>query len=258
MESSEKIKEAVRDKYAAIASQTGQGCSALEVSFVGDDYRQIQGYVADADLGLGCGIPTATAGMKAGDTVLDLGSGAGNDAFIARSIVGETGKVIGVDMTAEMIDRARKNAEKFGFINVEFRYGDIENLPVEDASVDVVISNCVINLVPDKRRVYAEIFRVLKPGGRFSISDIVIEGELEERFKQLADAYAGCVAGAMAKDEYMRVIETSGFVRVALPKQKLIDVPDEMLARVMNAADVQAYRAASGRIYSVTVYGEKP
>lgn len=258
MESAEKIKEAVRDKYAAIATQTKQGCSALDVSCVGDDYTQIQGYVADADLGLGCGIPTTTAGMKTGDTVLDLGSGAGNDAFIARSIVGETGKVIGVDMTAEMIERARQNAEKFSFTNVEFRQGDIENLPVEDDTVDVVISNCVINLVPNKQRVYSEIFRVLKPGGRFSISDIVIEGDLEERFKQLAEEYAGCVAGAMAKDDYVQIIETSGFIRVALPKQKVIDVPDEILSRVMSNAELQAYRSATGRIHSVTVCGEKP
>lgn len=258
MESAEKVKEAVRDKYAAIATQTGQGCTATEVSFVGDDYTQIEGYIADADLGLGCGIPTTTAKMKAGDTVLDLGSGSGNDALIARAIVGDTGKVIGVDMTAEMIERARKNAAKFGFTNVEFRYGDIENLPVADASVDVVISNCVINLVPDKSRVYAEIFRVLKPGGRFSISDIVVEGELPERFKQLAEEYAGCVAGAMEKDAYLRIITESGFIGVALPKQKVIDVPDEVLAKVMSANDVQEYRASSGRIYSVTIYGEKP
>jgi SAM-dependent methyltransferase len=258
MESAEKVKEAVRDKYAAIATQTSQGCTATEVSFVGDDYTQIEGYNADADLGLGCGIPTATAGMKAGDTVLDLGSGAGNDAFIARAIVGDTGKVIGVDMTAEMIERARINAAKFGFTNVEFRLGDIEILPVADSSVDVVISNCVINLVPDKSRVYAEIFRVLKPVGRFSISDIVVEGELPERFKQLAEAYAGCVAGAMEKEAYLRIITESGFIGVAFPKQKVIDVPDEVLAKVMSATDVKAYRASSGRIYSVTVYGEKP
>ncbi|MBI3651656.1 MAG: arsenite methyltransferase [Acidobacteria bacterium] len=258
MDAAEKIKAAVRQRYGAIAEQTAEGCCATPVSFVGEDYAQLDGYIADADLGLGCGIPTATARMQPGNTVLDLGSGAGNDAFIASSLVGESGRVIGVDMTAPMIERARNNAEKRAIHNVEFRLGDLEALPVADNSIDVVISNCVINLVPNKAKVYAEIFRVLKPGGHFSISDIIVEGDLNERFKQMAEAYAGCVAGAMQKAPYLQIIEASGFANIALPKQRLIDVPDETLQTVLSAAEVQAYRASSGRIISVTVYGEKP
>jgi ubiquinone/menaquinone biosynthesis C-methylase UbiE len=260
MENAEKIKEMVRDKYGAIA-ETAQpkasGCCSSEVYFVGDSYEKVEGYVADADLGLGCGIPTEIAQLREGQTVLDLGSGAGNDAFVARRIVGESGTVIGVDMTEGMIERARKNAEKLGYANVEFRLGEIENLPVEASSTDVVISNCVLNLVPDKQKAFAEIARVLKPGGHFSISDIVLEGQLPERVKQLAEAYAGCVAGALQKPDYLRLIEAQNFVNVRVAKEKVITIPDQILQQILDDASLAELKASGSRLLSITVYGEK-
>jgi SAM-dependent methyltransferase len=195
----------VRQKYSEIALQDkesnqtsccGSGCCSTEVSnIMTDDYSMLEGYNPDADLGLGCGLPTQFAKIKKGDVVIDLGSGAGNDAFIARHETGESGKVIGIDFTPAMISRARQNAESRGFNNVEFRQGDIEEMPVSSGAADVIVSNCVLNLVPNKDAVIKEIFRVLKPGGHFSISDIVLEGELPAEIREAAEMYAGCVAG---------------------------------------------------------------
>src|SRR5215213_5177908 len=188
METQNNVKELVRRKYAEIALQDkeanqssccGAGCCSTEtVTIMADDYKELNGYNPDADLGLGCGLPTQFAKIKKGDTVIDLGSGAGNDAFVARHETGETGKVIGIDFTPAMIERARKNNEVRGFNNVEFRQGDIEEMPVTSNKADVIVSNCVLNLVPNKHKVFSEVYRVLKPGGHFSISDIVLEGEL--------------------------------------------------------------------------------
>jgi SAM-dependent methyltransferase len=223
-----------------------------------DDYTKLEGYVADADLGLGCGLPTEFAQIKEGDTVIDLGSGAGNDAFIARRITGEKGKVIGIDFTEAMIAKARENAEKLGYNNVEFRQGDIESMPVTANKADVIVSNCVLNLVPNKHKVFSEIYRVLKPGGHFSISDVVLEGALPAKWKEVAELYAGCVSGAIQKSEYLGIIEEAGFANVKLQKDKTIHIPDEILAEYLSADEIAAYKKGKVRITSITVYAEKP
>src|SRR6201996_3439680 len=217
MENSEQLKEIVKQKYSEIALQDketnqasccGSGCCSTEVyNIMSDDYTTLEGYNPDADLGLGCGLPTQFARIKAGDVVIDLGSGAGNDCFVARAETGETGKVIGIDFTPAMIEKARANAEKLEFNNVEFRLGDIEKMPVTSNIADVIVSNCVLNLVPNKDAVVKEIYRVLKPGGHFSISDVVLIGELPDALRKDAEMYAGCVAGAIQKETYLELIE---------------------------------------------------
>lgn len=223
-----------------------------------EDYTSLPGYVADADLGLGCGLPTEFARIKEGDVVIDLGSGAGNDAFVARSVTGASGKVIGIDFTEKMISKARLNAEKLGFNNVEFRYGDIEEIPVSENNADVVVSNCVLNLVPDKAKAFAETFRVLKPGGYFSVSDIVLKGALPDGLKQSAEMYAGCVSGAIQEDEYMAIIEKTGFKNITVQKERRIIVPDEILSVYLNNTALGEYKAGEQGIFSITVYAEKP
>ena len=210
-----------------------------------------------ANLGLSCGNPQAVAGLQPGETVLDLGSGAGFDCLLAARKVGPGGRVIGVDMTDAMLEKARANADKAGLANVEFRKGDIESLPVEDDSVDVAISNCVLNLVPNKYGVFQEIYRVLKPGGHFSISDIVLVGELPEKIRQAAEMYAGCVAGAIQKQDYLGLIEATGFTSITLQKEKPITVPDDILAQYLSADEIAAFKTSGTGIYSVTVYAEK-
>jgi arsenite methyltransferase len=268
METTEQIKDMVRQKYSEIALQDkdtnqssccGSGCCSTEVyNIMSDDYTQLEGYNPDADLGLGCGLPTQFAQIKKGDLVIDLGSGAGNDAFIARNETGETGKVIGIDFTPAMIDKARANAEKLNFHNVEFRQGDIEKMPVTANIADVIVSNCVLNLVPNKPAVFQEIYRVLKPSGHFSISDIVLVGELPEKIQKAAEMYAGCVAGAIQKAEYLGLIETTGFETITLQKEKPITVPDDILAQYLNANEIADFKQSGTGIYSVTVYAEKP
>ncbi len=267
METTEQIKDMVRQKYSEIALQDketnessccGSGACSTEVyNIMSDDYTRLEGYNPDADLGLGCGLPTQFAQIKQGDTVIDLGSGAGNDAFIARNETGETGKVIGIDFTPAMIDKARVNAEKLGYHNVEFRQGDIEKMPVTANAADVIVSNCVLNLVPNKEGVFREIHRVLKPGGHFSISDIVLVGELPEKIQQAAEMYAGCVAGAIQKSEYMALIETTGFQHIILQKEKPIIVPDDILAQYLSAEEITDFRQSGTGIYSVTVFAQK-
>lgn len=269
MTTSEELKQLVQEKYGQIADQTktqnetsccgsGCGCSVIDEALMAEDYATLKGYVADADLGLGCGLPTEFAKIKQGDVVIDLGSGAGNDAFVARAMAGENGKVIGVDFTERMIEKARANAEKLGLNNVEFRFGDIEKLPVSANVADVVVSNCVMNLVPDKAKAFAETFRVLKPGGHFSISDIVLVGTLPDGLKQNAEMYAGCISGAIQKDEYLKVIETAGFVNVDVQKNKAINLPDEILQNYLNAQEMSAFKRGEVGIFSITVYAEKP
>src|ERR1022692_3658975 len=232
MQTSEDIKKMVKEKYSEIAMQEkginessccGASCCSTEVyNIMSDDYSKMEGYNPDADLGLGCGLPTEYAKMKEGDVVVDLGSGAGNDCFIARSVVGESGKVIGIDMTEAMINRARSNAEKLNYNNVEFRLGEIEKMPITSNVVDVAVSNCVLNLVPDKRKAYEEIYRILKPGGHFSISDVVIIGVLPEKILQTAEMYAGCISGAIQKEDYINIIKETGFENIILQKEKAI------------------------------------
>ena len=222
------------------------------------DYTGRDGYVKDADLGLGCGIPTDAVQLQAGETVVDLGSGAGNDAFIAQRLVGQTGRVIGIDMTQAMIDRAQENARKLGCENVEFRLGDIEQMPLDDAVADVVVSNCVINLVPDKHAAFREIYRILKPGGRFGISDIVVTGVLPAKIQTAAEMYAGCIAGAVSKDEYMGIVARAGFVNIAVKKETVYAIPDGALLKYLSQDEIDDYKKSGVRILSITVYGEKP
>lgn len=268
MQTQEQLKEIVRQKYSEIALQDKEtnlssccgsgGCSTEVYNVMADDYTTLEGYNPDADLGLGCGLPTQFAKIKKGDVVIDLGSGAGNDAFIARHETGETGKVIGIDFTPAMIEKARKNAEVRGFHNVEFRQGDIEKMPVTSNVADVIVSNCVLNLVPNKNGVIKEIFRVLKPNGHFSISDIVLEGELPQEIKQAAEMYAGCVSGAIQKKEYLDLIEANGFKNITIQKDKAIILPDDILSQYLNEKQIAEFKASGLGIRSVTVYAEKP
>ncbi len=268
METNYNLKELVKQKYSEIALQDkeinqssccGSGCCSTEVyNIMSDDYTELEGYNPDADLGLGCGLPTQFAKIKKGDVVIDLGSGAGNDVFIARNETGETGKVIGIDFTLAMIERARQNNEVRGFNNVEFRQGDIEKMPVSANTADVVISNCVLNLVPDKHAVIEEIFRVLKPGGHFSISDIVLEGLLPEQIREAAEMYAGCVSGAVQKQIYLEMIEIQGFKNITIQKDKSIIIPDDILQKYLSMDQISRFRQSGMGIKSITVYAEKP
>jgi arsenite methyltransferase len=261
------LKEIVRQKYSQIALQDkqtnqssccGSGCCSDEVYHImSEDYTTLQGYNADADLGLGCGLPTQFAKIKKGDVVIDLGSGAGNDCFIARAETGETGKIIGIDFTGAMIDKARVNAEKLGFHNVEFRQGDIEKMPVTSNIADVIVSNCVLNLVPNKDGVFKEIFRALKPGGHFSISDIVLIGDLPEKIRKTAEMYSGCVSGAIQKQTYMELIELNGFKNISIQKEKEIVIPDDILINYLSAEQLEQFKKSFTGIFSITVFAEK-
>ncbi|SFO54180.1 Methyltransferase domain-containing protein [Chitinophaga sp. YR627] len=268
MSTEQEKKDLVRQKYSEIALQDkadnqasccGAGACSTEVyNIMSDDYTALEGYNAHADLGLGCGLPTQFAQIKTGDTVIDLGSGAGNDCFIARHETGESGKVIGIDFTPAMIELARINAEKTGYNNVEFRQGDIEKMPVTADVADVVVSNCVLNLVPNKENVFKEIFRVLKPGGHFSISDIVLEGALPTGIQQAAEMYAGCVSGAIQKETYLQLISSNQFTNITIQKEKAIFIPDDILSAYLSSGEIDQFRKSNTGIYSITVYAEKP
>ena len=264
MQTENEIKEIVKEKYGEIAKQSTSCCGptsccgTTDSKIIGytvmrDEYTHLDGYVADADLGLGCGLPTEFAAIKKGDVVVDLGSGAGNDVFVARAITGDEGKVIGIDMTKEMIDKANANNAKLGFKNVEFRLGDIEAMPLDNSLADVVVSNCVLNLVPNKQKAFAEIYRVLKPGGHFCVSDIVIKGELHENLKKSAMMYAGCVAGAIQQDDYLNIISAAGFTNAEIKKTKVIDLPDEILREYLSEAELTGYRQSGVGVFSITV-----
>ena len=268
MKTKENLKKIVKEKYAEIAAASEDKtcceptacCGSTDIteySVFSDDYSKLDGYVAEADLGLGCGLPTEFAGIKEGDTVVDLGSGAGNDVFVSRKLVGENGKVIGIDMTQEMIDKANKNNAKLGFNNVEFKLGDIENIPLEDSIADVIVSNCVLNLVPDKQKAFSEIFRILKPGGHFCVSDIVIKGELNEQLIKSAEMYAGCVSGAIQQNDYLNIIEKTGFKFIEIKKSKEIILPEELLSKYLTEDGIKSYKKNVEGIYSITVVGIK-
>jgi SAM-dependent methyltransferase len=262
------VKEIVKEKYGEIAKSSSSCCgpssccgSTNEIvgyTVMNDEYTHLEGYVADADLSLGCGLPTEFAGIKKGDTVIDLGSGAGNDVFVARAIVGEQGKVIGVDMTKEMIEKAEQNNSKLGYTNVEFRFGDIEDLPLAENLADVVVSNCVLNLVPDKQKAFSEIYRTLKPGAHFCVSDIVVKGELPPELKKSAEMYAGCVSGAIQQDDYLAIIKEAGFINTEIKKTKVIELPDEVLLQYQDKDQLQSYKSSGVGIFSITVVAEKP
>lgn len=268
-QTNEQLRETVRQKYAEAARSSSDGCCGTlccdgvvapgnELTMIGDAYDGVSGYVAEADLGLGCGLPVAHAGLRPGQTVLDLGSGAGLDVFVARSEVGESGHLIGVDMTSEMILKARENARQSGFENVEFRLGEIEHLPVVSDEVNVVISNCVLNLVPDKSRAFAEIFRVLKPGGHFCISDVVSSRQMPDWAREIAEAYAGCVSGAIPREDYLEIIRDAGFVDVNVVAEKRIDVPAEWLDGVLTTERMEEVLSGDLSVMSVTVTAVKP
>jgi len=263
------IKEMVKSKYNLIANQSKSQnessccgstgcCDSIDYTIMSDDYSNFKGYNEDADLGLGCGLPTQFAKLSKGDTVLDLGSGAGNDCFVARSVVGKQGKVIGLDFAPNMLIKARENADKLGYKNILFIKGDIEEMPVESNSIDVVISNCVLNLVPDKLKAFQQMFRVIKPGGHFSVSDVVLQGTLPDELVKDAEMYAGCVAGAVQKNDYLKYISESGFRNVSIQKEKEIILPDEILQNYLSQEGLEDYKSHDLGIYSITIYAEKP
>jgi ubiquinone/menaquinone biosynthesis C-methylase UbiE len=262
------LKRIVKEKYGEIAKLSllqkhssccgpSSCCGELEISMIGDEYNEVKGHNPDADLGLGCGIPTQFAEIKAGDSVLDLGSGAGNDCFVARAIVGETGKVTGLDFTDSMIEKAVENNKKMGFNNIEFVRGDIEEMPFNDAVFDVIVSNCVLNLVPDKHKAFSQMIRVLKPGGHFCVSDVVLKGNLPEKLQQDAVMYAGCVAGAVSMDSYLSIIEEHGFKNVNIHSLKAISIPDEILKNYLNDSELEDFKKGNNGIFSITVSGYK-
>jgi ubiquinone/menaquinone biosynthesis C-methylase UbiE len=262
------IKDIVKSKYNLIANQSKSQnetsccgstgcCDTIDYTIMSDDYSHITGYNADADLGLGCGLPTEFANISAGDTILDLGSGAGNDCFVARSIVGETGKVIGLDFAPNMLKKAKENTAKLGYTNVEFVKGDIEEMPIDNDTVDVIVSNCVLNLVPDKEKAFKQMFRVLKNNGHFCVSDIVLKGELPDELVKDPEMYAGCVAGAIQKEKYLDIINESGFKNVIIQKEKEIILPDEILLVYLSEKGLEEYKSRDLGIYSITVYADK-
>jgi arsenite methyltransferase len=272
----DEIRKAVREGYATVAKQSNPCCATASPCCSGADLAQNMskaiGYSEEeiasvpegANLGLGCGNPIALASLKKGETVLDLGSGGGFDCFLAADRVGKKGKVIGVDMTPEMLEKARENARKGDYRNVEFRLGEIENLPVADNSVDVVISNCVINLSPDKKRVFQEAFRALKPGGRLMVSDIVLLKDLPESIKNSVTAYVGCVAGAMLKDDYLKAVKAAGFREVKILQETAFPIDcmanDPTALAIMKDAglSLQKVKEAADSVLSVKVSGVKP
>lgn len=258
------LKLIVQEKYGAIAKQSKTQnetsccgstgcCGEVDYTIFSDDYTQIEGYAADADLGLGCGLPTEFAGIKKGDVILDLGSGAGNDCFVARALTGETGRVVGIDFTDEMLKKANENVQKLNFKNVEFIKGDIENMPLPDNEFDVIVSNCVLNLVPDKQKAFAEMYRTLKTGGHFCVSDVVIVGDLPDAIKKDAEMYAGCVSGAIQKEDYLAVISKVGFSNTTIHKEKAIEIPDDILLNYLSAEKLAEYKASGLGIFSITV-----
>lgn len=264
MENSEKLKRIVREKYATVAN-TGTSCCGAEcgctdgVNFIGEkNYRELDGYLPDADLGLGCGLPTELARISKGNVVVDLGSGAGNDCFVARAQTGPYGKVIGIDFTPEMIRKARKNALSRGYKNVHFVEADIEKIPLSDHTADVIISNCVLNLVADKQTAFSEMYRILKPNGHFSISDVIVSGTLPENLRKSAEMYAGCVSGAISREEYLDLLEKTGFTNIRIQREHKIDLPLEIIEDNLTGSEIKSFNKGELGIYSINVYGEKP
>jgi small redox-active disulfide protein 2 len=264
------LKELVKQRYndLALGFDTIEKCccnplapaapSKKVYTIMSEDYSQLKGYEPDADLGVGCGLPTLYARIQKGDTVVDLGSGAGNDCFIAREETGETGKVIGIDFAPQMLTKARTNAAKRGFTNIEFLEGDIENMPLPDKTADVVVSNCVLNLLPKKDKIFKEIYRVLKPNGHFCISDVVLNGHFPKEFTDNAAMYAGCIASAIQREEYLGEIEKANFTEIKVERTKTVFIPDDVLQKHLSEEAIQKYKAGNVGIYSITVTGKRP
>lgn len=263
---SKEIKDSVKKTYTEVVTSgnnAGCGCgpsscgSQLQDWTLSESYEKVDGYSEEADYALGCGIPTKDAKIKSGDTVLDLGSGAGNDAFVARSLVGDKGYVIGVDMTEAMIAKANENKQKLGYQNVEFVLGEIEDLPLAENSIDVVVSNCVLNLVPDKYKAYTEVYKVLKPEGHFNMSDIVLRGELPKGIMDATEMYASCISGAMLKDDYLDAITQAGFKNLKITKEREIELPEEILQQYATPEEIAKYKNGDNAVISLGVYAEK-
>lgn len=262
---SKDIKYVVKEKYGQIVSQDSGSCgcgpsccsTSSEYSMFNDNYSDLKGYNPDADFGLGCGLPTEFAQISEGDTVVDLGSGAGNDCFVARAMVGDSGRVIGIDMTEQMIAKARKNLEKLQYSNIEFIQGDIEDMPLDNDIADVVISNCVLNLVPDKQKAFSEIHRILKQKGHLSVSDVVLKGDLPDKLRDASEMYVGCVSGAIPQDQYLALMQNVGLTNIKIQKSKQIILPDELLSEYLSPSELAAYKASGDGVYSITVYAEK-
>jgi len=225
---------------------------------IGESYDNLEGHVDDADLNLGCGLPTEYAGIKAGNTVVDLGSGAGNDAFVARAVVGKSGRVIGVDMAEVMHKRAVENAIKMGYDNVEFLLAEIESIPLPDDTADVVVSNCVFNLIPSKKAAFEETYRILKPGAHFSIADIVIRGTIPAQLREQAELYVGCMSGAIDKDEYLDLVHNAGFENIEVVKEREIELTQELLDAYLNKEEKALLKSTDIGIFSITVNATKP
>ena len=277
-ENSQKLKDLVREKYSEIAEKSDRGdapdccgpaaccesttgkqtVSGTCFDIMAESYEGLEGHLPDADLSLGCGLPVEFAGLKPGQSVLDLGSGAGNDIFIARSIVGDKGRLTGLDFSEAMTRKASANAEKMGYDNIYFITGDIEDMPLKTGGFDVVLSNCVLNLVPDKKSAFSEIFRVLKSGGLFSISDIVLEGSIPESIQEAAEAYVGCVSGAMQKEEYLEIVRAGGFPDVTIRKEREIVIPQEWFVQLLGEQQTTTLDTLSFRVLSITLNGKKP
>ena len=262
MEKELELKEMVKDRYGKIATETNSCCGSSccctsSNNIMAENYDGLNGYNPDADLGLGCGLPTKFAKIKKGDTVIDLGSGAGNDCFVARAEAGETGRIIGIDFTPEMIEKARYNVQRRGFTNVEFVQGDIDNMPIDSDLADVIVSNCVLNLVPNKKAVFKEIYRVLKPNGHFSISDIVLAGDLPDEIRSAVEMYAACITGAIQKELYIKNIEETGFKNITIQKEETIILPDNILENNFSEETRETYNKNPNIVKSITVYAEK-
>ena len=259
-------KEQIQERYNKLALSPkitrGCGCKPMDPSekqftITSEAYESTKGYVEEADLGIGCGLPVQHAGIKKGDTVIDLGSGAGNDCFVAREVAGVEGRVIGIDFAHNMITRARANAQRRGLTNVDFIEADIEQIPMQDETAEVVISNCVLNLIPNKKRVFNEIYRLLKPNGHFCVSDIVVNGHFPEAFINEASLYAGCIATAIQEDDYLRYIEGAEFKNIRIVRRKRVDIPKEAIDTHLNKEQIEKLCNGEIGIYSITVMGEK-
>lgn len=259
------LKDTIQKKYANIANgsntEYGAACCNSEsgdntYSNISEDYSPLKGYNKEADLGLGCGLPTEFAKIKEGDVVVDLGCGAGNDCFIARNETGEQGLVIGLDFVDEMLELAKANALKLGYNNVKFIKGDIENIPIESNLVDVVVSNCVLNLVPNKTKAYSEMHRILKTGAHFSISDIVTDGQIDPLMQKELEAYVGCDAGAINVTKYLKIVQDAGFEEISIQKKKALKFPKEILEKYLNESYICDVNTNMG-VYSITLYGVK-